>query len=272
MLTIFTIPKPFIDPHIRLIQRNALRSWKVLHPEIEIFLIGSDPGVSETAKEFGVKNLGSVDVNQYGTPLLDSAFALARQNASHQTLMYVNADIIFDSSLIKALPFIPKTDFLAIGRRTDLDIAEEINFDDPDWAGKLSSMVNQSGSLHSWAGIDYFIFNKEKFFNLPPMAVGRVGWDNWTIAKARQELRYVIDCSSVVMAVHQNHTYTGTNTGAGRKTNPEARQNSSFIKNPAYAFTIEDANWKLTPVGPKRNRLCWVPFFKRSLKYLFKIK
>ncbi len=269
MLTIFSIPKPFVNPHIRLIQRNALKSWKVLHPEIEIILIGNDSGVSETAREFGVKHLSSVAINQYGTPLLDSAFNLARQDSRHQTLMYVNADIIFDSSLIKVLPMLPKTDFLAIGRRIDLDITEEIDFTNPNWADKLSSTVNQSGSLHSWAGIDYFIFNKGKFLDLPPMAVGRVGWDNWTIAKARQELRYVIDCSSVVRAVHQNHAYTGTNAGPSRKTNPEARQNSSFIKNPAYTFTIEDANWKLTPVGLKRNWLCWVPFFKRYLKYLF---
>ena len=32
-LTIFTAPKPFTDPHINLIQRNALRSWLALGPD-----------------------------------------------------------------------------------------------------------------------------------------------------------------------------------------------------------------------------------------------
>ena len=31
-ITIFTAPKPFTDPHIDLIQRNAIRSWRDLGP------------------------------------------------------------------------------------------------------------------------------------------------------------------------------------------------------------------------------------------------
>ncbi len=29
-LTLFTAPKPFTNPHIALIQRNAFRSWQAL--------------------------------------------------------------------------------------------------------------------------------------------------------------------------------------------------------------------------------------------------
>ena len=48
MLTLFTTAKPFRG-HIDVIQRNALRSWKSLHPDIEIPLFGDDAGAAECA-------------------------------------------------------------------------------------------------------------------------------------------------------------------------------------------------------------------------------
>jgi hypothetical protein len=41
MLTLFTTAKPF-EGHSGVIQRNALKSWKLLHPDIEIILFGDD--------------------------------------------------------------------------------------------------------------------------------------------------------------------------------------------------------------------------------------
>ena len=41
LLTIFTAPKPFTDPHIDLIQRNALRSWLALE-DVEVFVVGDE--------------------------------------------------------------------------------------------------------------------------------------------------------------------------------------------------------------------------------------
>jgi len=47
LLTLFTAPKPFVDPHISLIQTNMLRNWQALGPEIEIVVIGDEPGIAE---------------------------------------------------------------------------------------------------------------------------------------------------------------------------------------------------------------------------------
>ena len=59
-LTIFTAPKPFTNPHINIIQRNALsrpgRAWQ----DVEVILIGDEPGIPEAAREFGVKNVPKV--------------------------------------------------------------------------------------------------------------------------------------------------------------------------------------------------------------------
>ena len=45
MLTFFSTPKPFVG-HIDVIQRNALRSWRQIHPDIEILLFGDDAGAA----------------------------------------------------------------------------------------------------------------------------------------------------------------------------------------------------------------------------------
>ena len=52
--TIFAAPRPFTNPHIDIIQRNALQAWKSL-PNAEVILIGDEPGLPRTAQEFGVR-------------------------------------------------------------------------------------------------------------------------------------------------------------------------------------------------------------------------
>ena len=50
-LTIFTAPKPFVDPHIDLIQHNAIRSWLQMGNDVEVFLMGDDLGIADAAHE-----------------------------------------------------------------------------------------------------------------------------------------------------------------------------------------------------------------------------
>ena len=49
LLTLFSAPKPFTDPHIALIQRNAIRSWTLL-PDVEVILLGEETGLAEAAR------------------------------------------------------------------------------------------------------------------------------------------------------------------------------------------------------------------------------
>ncbi len=43
MITLFTIPKP-LEGEFRRLQENAVGSWRVLGPEVEILLLGDEPG------------------------------------------------------------------------------------------------------------------------------------------------------------------------------------------------------------------------------------
>lgn len=104
---------------MNVIQRNAIQSWKRLDPECEVILIGDDPGTPEVAEELGVRNIPNVQRNEFDTPLLDSAYQLAEDSASHSYLCYVNADIILTSSLISAFKQVRKQsdNFLMTARR-----------------------------------------------------------------------------------------------------------------------------------------------------------
>ncbi|MEN6300123.1 MAG: glycosyl transferase family 2, partial [Anaerolineaceae bacterium] len=93
-LTLFTAPKPFTDPHIAMIQRNALHSWKQLGEEAEILLVGDETGMAEIAAELQLKHNPQVKCNSQGTPLVSSIFELARRYSESPLLAYLNADIL----------------------------------------------------------------------------------------------------------------------------------------------------------------------------------
>jgi len=50
LITLFSAPKPYTDPHIATIQRNAIKSWTLLS-DVEVLLIGDEKGVAEVADE-----------------------------------------------------------------------------------------------------------------------------------------------------------------------------------------------------------------------------
>ena len=69
--------QPF-EGHSGVIQRNALKSWKLLHPEIEIILFGDDAGGAEIANELGFPHEPFVERNQLGAKRLDYIFRRAQ--------------------------------------------------------------------------------------------------------------------------------------------------------------------------------------------------
>jgi len=87
LMTIFTAPKPFTNPHINLIQRNAIHSWAALGKDVRVLLIGDEEGMTEAAADLGVCQLPDVSRNASGTPLVSSIFDLARQNSESPLLV-----------------------------------------------------------------------------------------------------------------------------------------------------------------------------------------
>jgi hypothetical protein len=77
--------------------------------------------------------------------------------------------------------------------------------------------------------------------------VGRPGWDNWIIYKARTRNYSVVDASKVITAVHQKHDYYHIPKGDGvTYEGPEADINRSLIGGKFCEYNLCDANYLLT--------------------------
>jgi hypothetical protein len=268
MFTIFTIPKPFTDPHVSTIQRNAIQSWKMI-PDCEVFLIGNDQGVKEVAEELGVAHIPEVKKNEYQTPLLDSAFDLARKKGSKDYLMYINADILLTPDFIKIGNYLPEDDFLIVGQRWDVDISYLIDFSDKKWCEKVLEEVNRKGVVHSPTGSDYFLFKKDSFRDIPSFAVGRVGWDNWMIYKAVHSDMLSVDASNFYKVIHQNHEYGHLKKKKqGIYTNPEAKKNKELA---GGGYHLERTEFNLTKSGLKRKIVDLRRVKKGLIKFAMKV-
>lgn len=253
MLTIFTIPKPFRG-HIAVIQRNAICSWTLLRLACEIILFGDDEGTAEVAKEFGVRHVPDVARNDFGTPFVNSIFETAQRLATYDVLCYVNADIILMSDFMKAVQQVSnwKRRFLMVGRRWDVDMNKSWDFEEPGWEERLQVYVREHGELYPPTGTDYFVFPRGLWGKIPPLAIGRLIWDNWLIYRARALKAPVVDATGFILAVHQNHDYAHYPMGkTGILEGPEAKRNVEVAGSYSHVFTLKDATHIFTPSGPK---------------------
>lgn len=210
MLTLFSIPKAFAGLE-GVIQRNAIQSWRCLHPEVEVILCGDDPGVAEVARELGVQHMPGIARNAYGTPLLRSAFTEVLAQARYDLLCYVNADIILLSDFTRALHEVSIDTYLLTGQRWNINITERLAFDSATWEAQLRQHVEKEAELNTTKGMDYFVFSKKVLSRLledmPEFAVGRPWWDTWMVYHTRRIGLPLIDATPAVQAVHQNHGY-----------------------------------------------------------------
>jgi hypothetical protein len=254
MLTFFTIPKAF-SGHIGVIQRNAIKSWQRFAPECEVILLGDDAGTAEFANELGIRHIPAIARDKEGRPLISSVFAEAQSAASHSILCYVNADIILMSDFLQAVRSVACQEprFLLVGRRWDIDIREPFDFRN-GWEVHLRCLLAERGKLHAPTGVDYFVFPRGLWAEIPPFAIGRGAWDNWLIYEAKSRRTPVIDLTPMVAVAHQNHDYGYV---AGRKSDPfnsqGAAENLALAGGYAHLCTVADANYRLTRKGTRVN-------------------
>jgi hypothetical protein len=260
-LTIFTAPKPFVDPHIALIQRNAIRSWQHIEGEVGVLLVGQEQGLEEAALELNVEHLPEVARNDHGTPLVSSIFSLARDNSKSPILAYLNTDIILLPDFINIARTVAEqaSEFLVVGQRWDLPVNEKIDFD-PGWDKRLTHRLREEGYLHPPGGSDYFIFPRNCFTDIPPFAIGRAGWDNWMFYHARREGWLVVNATESLHVIHQNHDYSHLPGGLPHYRLPETTENIRLAGGRRAIFSLFDADYelrndKLTPVRLQGSKL-----------------
>ena len=259
LITLFSAPKSFTNPHIAMIQRNAIYSWTLL-PDVEVILLGEEEGLDETADELGIKHLPNVKRNDNGTPLISSMFQLTRKNSTGDLFCIINADMILLPDLVEAAKQVVKLKdkFVILSQRWDYDITSPINFT-AEWQNHLRSTVHSQNNLHRPAGSDFFLFPKNCYQDIPDFIIGRAGWDNWMIYKARKEGWAVIDCTSSVMNVHQNHDYSHLPGGKSHYEHPDTNENIRLAGGQAnIRYTILDSTHQLVDgklIRPKMTSL-----------------
>lgn len=260
MLTLFTTAKPFRG-HEGLIQRNALKSWTLLHRAVEVILFGNEEGAAETARTLGIRHEPYVDRNEHGTKRLDYLFRKAQEIARHDLLCYLNCDILLMEDFCRALERVraAHSNFLMVGRRWDTEIDGTLGFEHEDWQTCLRIAASRFARQRTAEWIDYFVFPRGAYAaGLPPFVVGRVFWDNWLVWKARDSNIPVVDASPVVMAVHQNHDYSYHPQGQpGVFHGLEAGQNYELAGGWKHLRTIADATEILCATGLKPNMRHW---------------
>jgi hypothetical protein len=264
MITFFSTPKPFRG-HIGIIQRNAIQSWKLTHPDAEVILFGNEEGAAEVAVELGARHEPEVARNPHGTPLLSSLFERADRLAAHDRLCFLNADILLTDDFLASSTRLAqmRERSLMVGRRRDVDIKAPLDFSKPDWRESVRSLARERGKLRPPQWIDYFVFPRDLLRGqVPDFAVGRPGYDNWLLWKVRAMDIPVVDATEAVLAIHQNHDHSqqgGENTfwnGA------EAQQNYALLGN--HFATLDNATHRLTQNGLHQNYYHWVVLARRK--------
>ncbi|HEX2027083.1 MAG TPA: hypothetical protein VHF25_03700 [Nitriliruptorales bacterium] len=264
-LTVFAMPKSSRGL-IADIQRNALASWRWIDPHIEILIFAEDRTTHDLAAGLHVRVVEDhVERNEFGTPRVDYLFRRATGHARSDVLCYVNADIILSSSLLLAAAKAARRfeDFLLVGERTDVPLREALSFDE-SWERRVHLLADSVGRPHGPTGMDYFVFRRGMFDDMPPFAIGRPAWDNWCIADSRRKGIPVIDATRAVLAVHQDHDYSHVQ---GRRNGswdgPEADFNRRLAGPTVGFYTLSAATWFLTERGTLLPNLRWRHLRKR---------
>lgn len=269
LITLFSAPKPFTNSHIAMIQRNAIRSWTLL-PDVEVILLGEEAGLAEAAREFDVKHILNVARNEAGVPLISSMFQLARENSNSELLCIVNADMILLSDFVEAAKQVKrlKSKFVLLSQRWDYDITLPLDFAE-GWESRLRESVRKQNQLHRPAGSDFFLFPKSCYQDVPNFSIGRAGWDNWMIYKARAEKWAVVDCTPSVMIAHQNHDYSHLPDGKPHYAHPESNENIRLAGGQANVrYTILDSTHQLVDGKLSRPKMTSLRFTRKLELFL----
>ena len=227
-----------------------------LGKDVEVILLGDEAGIKETAEAFGIHWMPVESRSASGAPLINELFRLAGGHAKHHVLCYVNADIILIDDFLPSTRLVAQSfeHFLIVGNRYDLQLDDELPMQG-NWIEDLRRSVREHAKPHPPMGSDYFIFNKGQFEDMPPFVLGRAGWDNWMIFKARHAGVPVVDASRGITAIHQNHDYAHLPGGEPHYRHLESAHNIQLAGGYETMFRLRDSSWLAAPNGIRKKRL-----------------
>jgi len=161
-----------------------------------------------------------------------------------------NADVVFFDDLPPAVGRAAETSraFLLIGRCREVEEFEQ--------ESDQEALRRQAGNaeLREPGALDYFVFPRELYAEVPPFALGRAGFDNWLVWRARDLGVPIFDATAVVAAVHPRHGYDHLLGGrAWAYGGDEARRNVELAGGWRHLYNVDDATHLLTWTGIRTN-------------------
>lgn len=256
--TIFSIPKPFAG-RAHIAQQNAIRSWQRLSPYVQVVLLGSDRQTADMADRLEVEYLDGIRTNEFGTPLVSSAFSLIAASATTPVFAYCNCDLILFDDFVEAVARLVEQEdlgrFLAIGRRTNLKLDRLVDFNRHDEVSDLRRLALLQGQRDSVVCKDYFVFPGNLFGQIPDFAVGRGNWDNWMVFQAKRRGVPVVSLTDCVLAIHQQHDYAHVGgQWQGYVNGMEARRNQELAGG-RHLISGSTSDLRLSAKGLKSGRV-----------------
>lgn len=221
--TFYTIALPFEGDDL-WVQRNSIQSWLRTGSGVEVLLLGDEPGVAEHAQEFGVRHIPDLETTEIGDLSVRSAFWLAREHATGDVLIFMDADVIALPGLLDVLMGLALDGpFLAVGFRKALTLIGPLDFT-WGWAVRLRGLFKEQGKRRHkglGSGTDFYAYPKcqDLATEMPDFSVGAGHWDGWPMWYALKMGWRLVDITDSVDMIHQNHKHRGWRRGPATQRN-----------------------------------------------------
>ncbi|MDO9130433.1 MAG: hypothetical protein Q7U34_11260, partial [Anaerolineales bacterium] len=220
-------------------------------------------------REFGVRNVPDVERDEKGIPIVKSVMEIGHTHSDSPLLCYANADMMLMSDVVRAARQVAEQarDFLLVGQRWDLDLTGPLAFS-RDWESRLRLEVARRGKFYSPWGIDYFVFPRHLYTEVPSFTIGRPAWDNWMVYHARTTFGMAIDASRDVLVIHQNHDYSHLPGGKPPYGSEVAKSNLAKAGGRKRVYNILDTNHELVRGRIRRPKVRVVRALRRLERML----
>eukprot|EP00051_Salpingoeca_urceolata_P020213 m.301385 g.301385 ORF g.301385 m.301385 type:complete len:476 (+) comp19567_c0_seq3:294-1721(+) len=233
----------------------AVSSWLAL--PVEVLLFGAEPTcalfqATVFATQHRAPRCLPFPCSLNGTPTLDCLFAAVSKKSSTKHVVYANADIVLFHDFVTASSELDSQlqRFVAVGRRLDLNITGQhtqplqVLPQRPfDLAALSTSLARiqasaNAASNHDAAGIDFFLFQRQRLPKVPAFLIGRIEWDNWVLLQAILDPNVsTVDITRAADVVHLNH--------GGAK---ESHRRWGTVHNQRLAQQLPHPRVKMTPL------------------------
>jgi len=179
--------------------------------------------------------------------LLNDLLNRARGFATTSLVCYANSDIILLQELLDAVHAVqlrfPR--FLAVAHRQNVDVDHLLDLG-PGRDLEPRNRIIPAGFPGDHTSIDVFVFSRDTYSQVPPLAIGRAWFDQWLIKEAHRLGVPVVALTPVAWAIHQNHAYAHI-AGGYRTTvaGEEANRNLAIYGGKPHAYTLLDVTHEL---------------------------